>query len=220
MMRRIGCFAHVADTTSTASTAALILLSLSAGTVMTMAKPESRPFYDDAQWRRMLRLSQSADESIAQYLAPSLTPPAVFDSRSILEKIVIKAYGEGASTVSITERHCLHPGLTSTLSQRGCETWSAERVHGQYVENVRELPALTPHDTMAREAPAFVPASLLWITGAGIVGEHAWHRRQRKCQLLQPFHTRTHRLIHVRLAPKERRKSRNANIDAMGQQQT
>jgi len=156
-------------------------------------------------------------ESIAQYLAPSLTPPAVFDSRSILEKIVIKAYGDGASTVSTTERHCLHPGLTSTLSQRGCETWSAEPVHGQYVENVRELPALTPHDTMAREAPAFIPASVLRITGAGIVGEHAWHRRQRKCQLLQPFHTQTHRLIHVRLAPKERRKSRNANIDAMGQ---
>jgi hypothetical protein len=131
------------------------LAILSACTVMTMAEPESRSFYDEAQWRRILRLGQNADELVAHYLAPSFTRPAVFNSKNILEKIVVDAYLSGVSVVSASERYCLHPGLTSILSQRGWETWSAERVHGQYVENVRKLPALTITDILAREAPAF-----------------------------------------------------------------
>jgi hypothetical protein len=127
---------------------------LCATTVMTMADAESRSFYNEAQWRRLLRLGQNADELVAHYLAPSFTLPAVFNSQTILGTIVVDAYMHGVSAVSASERHCLHPGLTSIFSQRGWETWNAERVHARYVENVRELPALTLKDILARESPA------------------------------------------------------------------
>jgi hypothetical protein len=126
---------------------------LCAGTVMELGRERGRESpYDQAQWARLSRLRQNADELIAHYLAPAFKLPALTNTRGILQRVSLEAHLRRMPPADVAREYCLHPGLIEILTGVDCEKWSDKAIHSRYLQNVGGRRELSLEGLLRREA--------------------------------------------------------------------